>query len=237
MTLLLGTAVLFFATAFLASDPIPLLGWLCRFPSSLKALLMRHFFQDIHGWFDFDDIYRAMVSLAPKDRVSHFVELGSWVGRSAAYLGVEIVNSGKPIRLDCVDSWEGTGAPGEYDEYDQVVKQCGLYESFLANMKPLEGRYCAQRGMTTEIAARYEDSSLDFVFFDAGHVYDAISADLEAWLPKVKPEGWIAGHDYFSAPEGVGRAVRERVKNFGTIRASWIARADGGDLSALASAL
>lgn len=190
---------------------------------------MQHFYQSIHGWFDFDNIYQTLVRLAPSDRPSVFIELGSWVGRSSAYMAVEIANSGKPIKFHCVDSWEGTGLPGEYDANKDIVEQ-GLLETFKRNMTPVEAYYTPHQGMTTDVAKQFEDNSVDFLFLDAGHAYEAVAADLKAWMPKVRSGGWLAGHDFFSAPQGVGRAVTESVKNFHTNRSSWYARKDNPDL-------
>lgn len=40
----------------------------------------------------------------------------------------------------------------------------------------------------------------DFVYLDADHSYEAVAADIAAWLPLVRPGGIIAGHDY--VPDG-----------------------------------
>jgi hypothetical protein len=55
-------------------------------------------------------------------------------------------------------------------------------------------------------ANRISDGKLDFVFIDGDHSYEGCSRDIEAWLPKVKPGGWLMGHDYTIRP-GVKRAV------------------------------
>lgn len=52
------------------------------------------------------------------------------------------------------------------------------------------------RKFSVDAAAGFSDASLDFVFIDANHSYDAVSADLAAWWPKVKPGGVFSGHDY-----------------------------------------
>ncbi len=53
----------------------------------------------------------------------------------------------------------------------------------------------------------FADSSLDFVFIDAIHTYEAVIEDLKAWVPKVRLGGLIMGHDI--SWEGVQRAVSE----------------------------
>ena len=177
---------------------------------------MNHFYQNIHGWFDFDNIYKSMVENAQDG--FHFVEVGAWKGKSAAYMCVEIANSGKQIKFDCVDIW--TGAGGVYD-FDLSVKNQTLYDEFIANMLPVEKYYTPVKEFSDKAAKLYLDNSLDFVFIDAGHDYENISADIDAWLPKVKSGGWIGGHDYMSAP-GVRQAVSERFSAVKLDGTSWL---------------
>jgi hypothetical protein len=179
---------------------------------------MQHFYETIPGWFDFDDIYNALVNNAVDG--AHFVEVGSWKGRSAAYMCVEIANSNKKIKFDCVDIWNGAGQPGEYDSDQSVIDQ-SLYLDFISNMKPVEHFYTAVREWSDQAALLYQDRSLDFVFIDAGHSYENVAADIKAWLPKLKQGGYLGGHDYTHAP-GVFRAVNENFKNFSVIKNSWL---------------
>jgi cephalosporin hydroxylase len=147
-------------------------------------------------------LYRKMVKQFPSG--SHFVEVGSWKGRSAAHLAVEIINSGKEIKLDCVDTWLG-GV--EHQHMPEVINN-ELYLMFLQNISPVSHIITPKRMTSLEGAATYEDHSLDFVFIDASHEYEDVIADLHAWYPKVKPGGVIAGHDYLVF-EDVTKAVRE----------------------------
>ena len=39
------------------------------------------------------------------------------------------------------------------------------------------------------------------MFIDARHSYDAVLEDLNAWWPKIRPGGILAGHDYVDADE------------------------------------
>jgi len=42
----------------------------------------------------------------------------------------------------------------------------------------------------------FDDNSLDFVYIDANHSYDAVTKDLGMWWHKVKKGGYLCGHDY-----------------------------------------
>lgn len=63
---------------------------------------------------------------------------------------------------------------------------------------------------TSHAADHVHDNSLDFVFIDAGHSYEAVYQDIELWQDKVRPEGYVLGHDYGHPKyDGVARAVDE----------------------------
>jgi len=53
---------------------------------------------------------------------------------------------------------------------------------------------------------RFEDSSLDFVYIDGNHSYSSVRQDILKWLPKIKKDGVIGGHDFHY--EGVAGAVQ-----------------------------
>jgi hypothetical protein len=172
--------------------------------------MIEHFYNTIFGWFNFQNHYTKMVEIA--DNGAHFVEIGAWKGKSSAFLATEIANSGKQIKFDCVDTWLGSAehlqVGGHY--YDSDAATGKLYDVFIANMKPVEGYYNPIKMESVEASKLYADESLDFVFIDAGHEYENVYADIKSWLPKVKPGGWIGGHDY-PWNEGIRRACRELV--------------------------
>tara|TARA_R110002060_G_scaffold42657_1_gene54152 strand:- start:50 stop:685 length:636 start_codon:yes stop_codon:yes gene_type:complete len=161
---------------------------------------MEHFYHHCgENWFDYQDIYFNAVIDANEN--SHFVEVGSWKGMSAAYLAVEIINSKKNIKFDCIDLW-GT-VPGKI--YADVKD---LYNTFIKNIEPVKNIINPIISLSWEAASLYEDNSLDFVMLDAGHDYEDIKKDIAAWYPKVKNGGTLAGHDFTTAP-GIEIAVRE----------------------------
>ena len=165
---------------------------------------MEHFYDKIGGWFNFANIYWGAVNRCPSG--SHFVEVGSWLGKSASYMAVEIINSKKEIAFDCVDVWKYWDGQ---DELRQGEEEFGnLYLNFLENTKPVKHIVNPIQLLSAEAAGLYKDESLDFIFIDAAHDYENVKKDISAWYPKLKKDGVIAGHDFTTAP-GVKKAVRE----------------------------
>lgn len=144
---------------------------------------------NIPGWFDFADLYKEQVGLAAEG--SHFVEVGCFHGKSASFMGVEIANSGKRIVFDAIDLFE-EGA----DPTTPQVK-ADSYEVCLRNVEYVKDYVNVVKSDSIKAAATYGDSSLDFVFIDTQHTKEATLRDLEAWYPKVKVGGVLAGHDFF----------------------------------------
>jgi hypothetical protein len=77
---------------------------------------MEHFYKKTNSenWFGYEDLYSLMVSKF--DNGSHFVEVGTWKGMSACFMAVEIINSGKSIKFDCVDTWDYIETSKEIDK-------------------------------------------------------------------------------------------------------------------------
>lgn len=165
---------------------------------------MEHFYQSIQGWFIYHSIYDVAVDTFPSK--SHFVEVGSWRGRSTAYMAVNIINSGKDIKFDCVDTWRGS-LTEEVHQQDPSVVNDTLYDEFLANMEHVKNIINPIRMTSMEAVKLYEDASLDFVLIDGSHEYDDVCNDINEWLKKIKVGGMIAGDD-FEWP-GVKQAVKE----------------------------
>jgi hypothetical protein len=183
---------------------------------------MEHFYENIQGWFDFMDIYSEAVRIFRKD--AHFVEIGAWLGRSTAYMAVEIINSGKNIKFDVIDTWQGS--PGGLDEqvYVDILKEVDkpAYDKFLENLDSVKHIINPIVGFSHDIVNNYKDESLNFIYIDGAHDYDSVKQDVEDWYPKLKKYGIIAGHDYGQIQ--VKEAVNEYFKNEVVTRRinSWI---------------
>jgi len=185
-----------------------------------EPTLITEYFQSVEGWFNAHDafLYRNVVNNF--NGVGHFVEVGSYKGRSSSLMATLIANSGKKIKFDCVDTWEGSiehKAGGIFEDKDVVNNR--MFDVFKNNMKPVEKYYTAIKMTSIEAAKKYDDNSLDFVFIDADHEYNSVREDIAAWLPKIKIGGIISGHDYPYPP--CRRAVDEIFAPVNSIGDCW----------------
>ena len=69
----------------------------------------------------------------------------------------------------------------------------------------------------------FAEGSLDFVFIDGDHSYEGVKLDILNFLPKVRPGGLIAGHDYEHSPM-FRKAVDETLGPCPASVASWAKR-------------
>ena len=161
---------------------------------------MDHFHHEVYGFCDYVGLYRKAVEIFPSG--SHFVEVGSFLGKSSVYMAVEIINSEKRIKFDCIDHWKGSE-----EHYDnENIDTENLYETFLKNIEPVKGVINPVRAESVIASKLYKPNSLDFIFIDASHDEMSVKQDLTYWLPRLKENGMIAGDDIDN--EGVANAVK-----------------------------
>lgn len=156
--------------------------------------------ENISGYTNFLQFYAGMVKAAPED--AHFVEIGSWVGRSSAFMVHCIKESGKNIKFDCIDLWE-LGNWSDEDHFKQLKDylkegETDFYSVFINNMKATDSLdYLTPiKEDSLKASFKYTNESIDLVFIDAGHSYKSVMRDIAFWWKKVKPGGILAGDDY-----------------------------------------
>jgi len=188
---------------------------------------------------DFYDVYEEAVENAPNNAV--LVEVGSWIGKSTTMMLELLKSRDKIATFYAIDNfilnvaWSSkdncyihTGIiKGGCLETENIFKK-NIQLVDLSDYVGIKFDYIKKDSLTA--AKDFNDESVDFVFIDANHTYDAIRQDLEAWWPKIKSGGTMAGHDFtwltLDGIQGVGRAVWEFAhKNklrFSVSNSSWI---------------
>ena len=141
---------------------------------------------------------------------SPLLEIGSYCGKSAVYLG-----AGATVRgtiLFALDHHRGSeeNQPGwEWHEPDLVDPQVGRIDtlpSFRATVHAagLEASVVALVGDSPTVG-RHWAIPLSLLFIDGGHGHDPAHRDYEIWAPHVEPDGLLAIHDVFPDPADGGR--------------------------------
>lgn len=157
---------------------------------------------EIDGWFNYSETFDLLIDSIPEE--GSFLEGGAWLGKSSAYLCDKIQSSSKNINVIIIDTWKGS--KDELSTSQRLATTTDIYDIFLDNMGTR--KFKSIRMSSTEAAKEFENESLDVVFIDMGHSYEEVKEDIEAWYPKVKNKGYIAGHDYGHPP--VNQAVHEK---------------------------
>jgi cephalosporin hydroxylase len=131
-----------------------------------------------------------MLSIVP--RAATIAELGVFNGDFSE----KILKINMPRRLVLIDYWgNGEVMSGDANGNNvQFVNGQRLYNKVKSKFS-VDSRVQIQQGLTSTIL-RFPDNYFDMVYIDADHSYPAVLNDLEAAYLKVKPGGWIMGHDY-----------------------------------------
>lgn len=194
-------------------------------------------YENIPGWFDFGWLYDEWARDCRPNAI--FVELGVYLGKSITYMCERLDHYGKPdVSVYAVDNWavdqprpstggarwegwggdswpDARGVPLPVDPRLYVAKTGGPFNTFVDFMReeakgPLE-RIAIMRMNSAKAAGAFTLGEVDFVYIDADHSYEAVARDLQAWVPRIRRGGLIAGHDYSTTHyPGVVQAVEER---------------------------
>lgn len=121
-------------------------------------------------------------------------EIGVWKGAYSA----SFCEMNPYVHMLCVDPWQSYPAwldtKNSLPQPEAEALMDEAYQVAQARLRPLNTTIV--RKFSVDAAAEVPDRSLDFVYIDANHVFDAVTSDLTAWLPKVRLGGFISGHDY-----------------------------------------
>lgn len=128
------------------------------------------------------------------------VELGTHAGVSYSSFCDAIIDTRLATSAYAVDTWLGDKHAGEYGE--QIYTDwMGFHDERYASFSNL------LRMTFDEARDEFEDGTIDLLHIDGLHTYDAVSHDVENWLPKLAPDGVLLLHD-----------ITERRDDFGVWR-------------------
>jgi hypothetical protein len=173
------------------------------------------------NWFWYEDFYDFVVS---HQKFENLVEIGVWKGHSISYLAKKIKTSGRKPNIYAVDLFsESPDFIDNPEARDQIPQIYDIYNKNL-ELSNVRDMITDIKGWSWEMASRFADNSLDFVFIDASHDRESVVKDINAWLPKMKAGGLFSGHDGWT--ESVQEALEDtnltdRVKYYHEDKQVW----------------
>jgi hypothetical protein len=131
------------------------------------------------------------------------------VGVAAGGFSKQILEICNPRKLYLIDLWNDVSEHDYSEQAYNIVQQQMTVPIANDQVEIL-------RGWSWEMIERLPENSLDWVYLDAAHDYASVVRDLDACRTRIKPGGFIAGHDYtIWSNNGISRfGVVEAVNGF-----------------------
>jgi len=95
-----------------------------------------------------------------------------------------------------IDAWSHRPSDvGDKNFKNDAINNANM-KAAMDNTKFAGDRRHVIQALSFDAAKDFEDNSLDWIYVDALHTYDALMIDLDAWYPKLRPGGLMTGDDY-----------------------------------------
>ena len=133
----------------------------------------------------------------------NIVEIGSYCGESTLIINGcfsdATINS-----VDPYVSYREDNSTYDLDKQAEELKEAEVvFDSICCRFPNIK----KNKAQSLEFVQSIPDNSLDFIYIDGDHSYSAVKKDIVAWIPKVKTNGVICGHDF--SRETVRKALAE----------------------------
>jgi predicted O-methyltransferase YrrM len=144
-------------------------------------------------------------------RVGPLLEIGTYCGKSAVYLGAAARERGTvAFSVDHHRGSEENQAGWEHHDQEVVDPATGRMDTLpffrrAVEAAGLEDVIVGVVGHSVPIARAWR-TPLGFLFIDGGHAEDIAMGDYEGWARHVAPGGVLAIHDVFDNPDDGGQA-------------------------------
>jgi len=127
---------------------------------------------------------------------------GVEVGVHRGFLSAQLLRAFPNLLLFMVDPWEDLRKSKDYESKSDGVlgnltleQQVVVMEQAVRDTHFAETRRAIIRARSVT-AAKLIRNWLDWVFIDGCHKYHAVRDDINIWWRKIKPGGFLSGHDY-----------------------------------------
>jgi len=153
---------------------------------------------------------RQLLELMPRGALC--TEIGVWKAEFSAHID-RFTN---PSRLVLIDPWAFQPDFPHRMFGGSVAKAQADMDAIYHDVCQKMGKKHIQivRKTSQDAVDDFPDHTFDWVYIDGNHYYDYVRQDLESWLPKVKPGGFLTGDDYLWRDENGVSSVAAAVSDF-----------------------
>jgi predicted O-methyltransferase YrrM len=143
------------------------------------------------------------------------LEIGSYCGKSAVYLGSACRENGSRFSFPSTTT---AARRSSSQEKNISIRRLLDFSTFCPNTFPLFRQTIARSGLEetvvpivsrSDVVARSWATPLSLVFIDGGHAFETARTDFESWARHIVPGGYLLIHDIFEKPEQGGQAPWE----------------------------
>ncbi|HEY9159927.1 MAG TPA: class I SAM-dependent methyltransferase [Desulfomonilia bacterium] len=145
------------------------------------------------------------------------LEIGSYCGKSALYLGLGCrESSGILFSIDHHRGSEEQQPGQEYHDAELLDDKSGKIDTFRFFRQTLEIAGLEDTVVPivskSAVAARMWSTPLSLVFIDGSHAFESALVDYISWSSHIMPGGYLLMHDIFEDPKDGGQAPYEVYK-------------------------
>lgn len=166
---------------------------------------------NVKGFLDEAEARRLYTLALEASRSGPCLEIGSYCGKSAIYLGAACKEN--QAVLFSVDHHTGSEEqqPGqEYFDPDLLDKETGKIDTFRLFRKTIDDFDLQDTVIPvigrSDVIGRAWKTPLGLIFVDGSHAYESVLKDYQIWADHVLPGGYLVFHDIFPNPADGGQA-------------------------------
>jgi hypothetical protein len=132
--------------------------------------------------------WHVLAEIIKKHGLKNGVEIGAKAGENIAH----VLMLCPEFHFAGVDCWDPNY------KYQTWSKKQQLSNEFRFDnvVKAFPGHIRKIKMWSASASALFPDGSLDLIFIDGSHDFEAVQYDITLWLPKLRKGGFITGHDY-----------------------------------------
>ncbi len=118
------------------------------------------------------------------------IEIGSYMGESTHIFG----SCGLFTEINCIEPFSGTENFNDKNNHtwEEVWEEYDINTRQFKDIVKLHEDYSYDE----KVLSKFNDDEYDFVYVDGNHSFESTRQDFELYIPKIKSNGVLGGHDY-----------------------------------------